>query len=87
MKELLEQLENKKVKIVFGLEAQGHIPTIQAEIRRWNDSYKEQFPDEPPLDMAYSKHVWEGIGKMIGWCPFTAALSYFEWLKKEKLTT
>jgi hypothetical protein len=32
--------------------------------------------------MTYSKHVWDGIGKIIGWCPFTAALSYFEWLNK-----
>ena len=74
------------VRIVFGLEAQGHISTIQAEIKRWNDSYKKQFPDEEPLDMSYSKHVWDGIGKIIGWCPFTAALAYFEWLNDKKTT-
>lgn len=82
MEELFEQAEKKGIKVVFGLEAQGHIPTIQAELKRWNDSYKEQFPNEEPLDMTYSKHVWDGIGKIIGWCPFTAALSYFEWLNK-----
>ena len=82
MEELFEQVEKKWLKVVFGLESQGHIPTIQAEIKRWNDSYKEQFPNEEPLDMTYSKHVWDGIGKIIGWCPFTAALSYFEWLNK-----
>lgn len=42
MKDLIKGLENKGVKIVFGLEAQGHIPTIQAEIKRRNDSYKER---------------------------------------------
>lgn len=82
MKELFEQVEKKGMKVVFGLEAQGHIPTIQAEIKRRNDSYKEQYPNEKPLDMTYSKDVWEDIGKMIGWCPFTAALSYFKWLNK-----
>lgn len=70
------------VKVVFGLEAQGHIPTIKAEIKRWNDSFKEQFPNEKNIDMSYEKHVWEKIGKIIGWCPFTASLSYFEWLNK-----
>ena len=82
MNNLINKIENKDVKIVFGLEAQGHIQTIQAELKRWNDSYKEQFPNEEPLDMTYSKHVWDGIGKIIGWCPFTAVLSYFEWLNK-----
>lgn len=84
MKEdLFKKSDWEGVKVVFGLEAQGHIPTIQAEIKRWNDSYKKQFPNEKPLDMSYSKHVWEDIGKIIGWCPFTAALSYFEWLNKK----
>ena len=78
--DLGEQLDMSGMKVVFGLEAQGHIPTIQKEIKRWNDAYKEQFPDEEPLDMTYSKHVWDGIGNMIGWCPFAAALSYLEWL-------
>lgn len=69
-------------RVVFGLEAQGHIPTIQAELKRWN----EPIPCIKPYDMSYSKAVWEGIGKKIGWCPFTAALAYFEWLDyKRKL--
>lgn len=74
--------KEKNVRVVFGLEAQGHIPTIQAEIKRWNESFKEQFPNEQPIDMSYKKHVWEKIGKIIGWCPFTASLAYFEWLNK-----
>lgn len=80
--ELFEGMD-RNVKVVFGLKAQGHIPIIEAELKRWNDSYKKQFPNEGPLDMSYSKHVWEGIGKKIGWCPFTAALSYFEYLNKQ----
>lgn len=80
---LFKQEEKKGIKVVFGLEEQGHIPTIQAELKRWNDSYKEQFPNSEPLDMSYSTHVWEGIGKIIGWSPFNAALSYFEWLNND----
>jgi len=37
MEELFKQVEKKGLKVVFGLESQGHIPTIQAEIKRWND--------------------------------------------------
>lgn len=73
----------KDVKVVFGLEAQGHIPTIEAIIKRWNDGYKEQYPDEP-FDMMYSKYVWDEIGKKIGWCPFSASLSYFEYLNEKR---
>lgn len=82
MENLIEKGDNKGIKISFGLEAQGHIPTIQAELKKWNDSFKEDFPDKKPIDMSYSKHVWEGIGKIIGWCPFTAALAYFKFLNE-----
>ena len=80
MEELFEDAEKRGMKVAFGLEAQGHIPIIQAELKRWNDSFKEQFPNEKHMDMTYSIHVWDSISKIIGWCPFTAALSYFEWL-------
>jgi len=80
MNGLFENIKNDNIKVVFGLGAQGHIPTIQAEIERRNKLYIEHFPNDEPLDMSYSKHVWEGIGKIIGWCPFTAALYYFKWL-------
>lgn len=80
-----ELFERKDIKVVFGLEAQGHIPTIEAIIKRWNDSFKEQFTDnEYSVNMMYSKHVWDEIGKAIGWCPFTAALNYFEYMSKNK---
>lgn len=80
MEELIKRAEEKGVKVVFGLEAQGHIPTIERIIKRWNDSYMIQFPDKEPLNMMYSKHVWEDIGRTIGWCSFTASLYYFEYL-------
>ena len=82
----MDEIIKSNVKVVFGLEAQGHIPTIQAEIKRWNDSFKEDYPDSKNVDMIYEKHVWENIGKMIGWCPFTASLDYFKWLHKNSST-
>lgn len=63
----------KKVKVVFGLEAQGHLPTIERILNKWNDE----------VDMTYSIHVWEEIGREIGWCPFTAALHYFNYMNKK----
>lgn len=41
----------------------------------------------PPLsygdnqDPKYIKYVWEKLGKELGWCPFTLALYYFEYLE------
>ena len=75
--ELAERIEKKGMKIAFGLEAQGHIPTIEAELKRWNDN-------ECGNDMTYVKAVWDSIGRKIGWCGFTAALSYLEYLKKHE---
>lgn len=78
MKDLVNAMSNKGVKVVFGLEAQGHLPTIKRILDKWNEPTIEN-----QVDMTYSKHVWEEIGKEIGWCPFTAALSYFEILNKQ----
>lgn len=33
--------------------------------------------------MTYNKYVWEEIGREIGWCPFTATLSYFQSKNKQ----
>ena len=38
MKELFEKMDKSVVKVVFGLEAQGHIPTIESELKRWNNN-------------------------------------------------
>lgn len=83
MSEVIQKVEDSGLKVVFGLEAQGHIPTIESIINKWNESYKNHYPDEP-LNMIYSKHVWEEIGKKIGWCPFTACLNYFEYLEENQ---
>lgn len=55
-------------KVLFGLEQQGHIQTIEDILERFGPG------------MEYSKEVWEIIGEKIGWCPFTAALSYFKYM-------
>ena len=82
MEKLIEQAEKANVRVVFALEVREHIPTIQSEIKRWNDSFKEHYPDSENVDISYEKHVWDKIGKIIGQCPFTACLSYFEWLHR-----
>jgi hypothetical protein len=84
MKEIFEAAEKKGLKVVFGLEAQGHIPTIEAELKRRNENFDNNYPEHKGKNvMTYSRHVWEKIGKKIGWCPFTAALSYFEYLNEK----
>lgn len=85
MKELFEAAEKKGLKVVFGLEAQGHIPTIEAELKRRNEDFEKDYPEHKGKNvMTYSRHVWEDIGKKIGWCSFTAALSYFEYLNEKQ---
>lgn len=76
IKHLAEAIDKKGMAVKFGLEAQGHIPTIEAELKRWSE--------DAGTDMAYNIHVWEAIGKKIGWHPFSAALAYFEFLNKQK---
>lgn len=79
MKEFFEKIDNESFNVVFGLEAQGHIPTIEKIIKESSGVIvfkgKQEF-----VDMTYDKTTWEKIGKEIGWCAFTAALSYFEYL-------
>jgi len=79
---LADAVNKAGVKIAFGLEAQGHIPTIEAIIERWNNVKIDTYPDEK-VNMIYSKHVWEEIGRTIGWDSFTACLYYFEYLENK----
>ena len=84
MKEDIEAAENKGMKVAFGLEAQGHIPLIESELKRRNEDLENDYPEYKGKNlMLYSKHFWEGIGKKIGWCSFSAALSYFEYLNEK----
>lgn len=83
MKELGELIQENGFTIKFGLEQQGHIETIEKELKRWNDNFEKEYP-KSGANMAYSVHVWESIGKKIGWHPFTAALHYFEYLESKQ---
>lgn len=80
IKKLADAIDNAGLTIKFGLEAQGHIPTIEAELARWNDN-------EFGVDMTYNRDVWVGIGKKIGWEAFSAALAYFEYRNKSKVSS
>jgi hypothetical protein len=64
---LIDKMEEKDMKIVFGLEAQGHIPTI------------EKILDE----FGSNEFSWEKIGKEINWCPKTACYHYVTYLRKK----
>lgn len=79
MKDLIDKLEEKGLKMVFGLEAQGHLPTIKRILDKWNEPMIEN-----QVDMTYSKCVWDEIGREIGWCPFTASLSYFQYIANKQ---
>ena len=79
MDELFKKIDEKGLKVKFGLEAQGHIETIEAVIKDRQNSMNESFPDDG-INVMYSKYVWDEIGRAIGWCPLTAALHYFNHL-------
>ena len=69
MEHLINSIQEKNYKIVFGLEQQGHIPTIERILDEFGSS---------------SEYVWEKIGKEIGWCPQTAAYYYIDYLRKKR---
>ena len=55
------------VKVKFGLEQQGHIPTIEKMLLEWGRS---------------DYYIWQKIGKEIGWCPLTACSWYLEYVRR-----
>ncbi len=65
---LADAIEKKGLQIKFGLEQQGHIPTIERTL----DEFKRS-----------SQYVWEKIGKEIGWDPNTACYYYIDYLRKQ----
>lgn len=67
---LANAIEQKGLKIQFGLEQQGHIATIEKMLEEFGS--------------ATSEHIWEKIGKAIGWDGKTAAFYYIEYLRKNK---
>jgi hypothetical protein len=55
----------------FGLEQQGHIPTIERMASEWGKGALHSLP------------FWEKIGKEIGWDGFSACAWYCEYLNKQ----
>jgi len=74
----IDDLLNKKVKVLFGLEAQGHIPLIEEKLKTW----WPRFSDSNPFQ------VWEDIAKEIGWIDHAVCDSYIRHLRiKDKNST
>jgi hypothetical protein len=75
---LVDKMEEKNVKIVFGLEAQDHIQTIERMISEYTsecDLKKENG------DLSASSYLWDKIATEIGWCKETAMLHYISFLR------
>lgn len=81
---LIEAIEKAGVKVTFGLQP-NHIERIESEINRWDAMLKDD--EEMILKLGwrkFDKSFWDGLGKEFGWCPFTLALYYFEYLEDKK---
>lgn len=78
--ELIDDFASKlsNPEITFGLQAHD-IDRIEKELQRWKDMPPTLDGDR--VDPKYIKYVWEKLGKELGWCPFTLALYYFEYLE------
>jgi len=57
------------IKVQFGLEQQGHIPTIEKMLNEFGS--------------ARSEYIWQRIGQAIGWDYKTAAFYYVEYLRSK----
>jgi len=78
---LVDRLEEKNLKIAFGLEAQGHIPTIERMIKEFN-APSDTNPDGE--DISHSLYLWDKIAKEIGWDAKTAMAYYIRYLRNKK---
>lgn len=79
---MADAMEKKKVRITFGLQPE-HIETIESELKRW--TIPVLFRGEMiTADMKYSKGFWDSTAKIVGWCPFTLAMHYLEYLEKKR---
>ena len=73
------------IKILIGLEAQGHIKTIENYFK--NNPVriiKNTEGEDIKINPVFHKYHWDEIGRIIGWCPFNACLEYFKYLEKNK---
>ena len=66
IEKLANKMQENNVKIVFGLEQQKHIETIERILS----------------ELGSNEYAWEKIGKEIGWCPKTACYHYVSYLRK-----
>lgn len=83
MKEDDTSTQERPVRITLGLQPH-HIEVIEKELQRWRDMPPlESFPDTK-VNPLYIRHVWEKLGRTLGWCPFTLCLYYFEYLEEAK---
>jgi hypothetical protein len=82
MNEFIDKLQEKGVKITFGLQP-NHIKRIEQEIARWNDirNSEDTLPDGW---VKYTEHFWDKLGKEFSWHPLTLALYYFQHLEDSK---
>ncbi len=63
---LAESIDKAGLKIKFGLEQQGHIPTIERMLDATGSN----------------EYTWKKIGEEINWCPNTAAYYYIKYLRE-----
>lgn len=55
-------------RVKFGLEAQGHIPTVEKMLDMYGST----------------RYAWNEIGKKIGWCEVSARDGYIRYLMRQK---
>lgn len=71
------------VRLTFGLQPH-HIKTIEDELERWNKTHNTNVPEDEITDPRFMKYIWERVGHILGWEPFTLALFYFEYLEEQR---
>ena len=75
---LSEAIEKANIKITFGIQ-DWQIKRIEEERERWNNIETGMTEN---VDMIYSIHFWDKLGKEFAWHPFTLALYYFQYLEE-----
>ena len=73
-------MENQKIKIAFGLVAQGHIQTIEKMISEYSENNEQ---NKEGIDLSHSSFLWDKIAKTIGWHKETAMLHYISYLRRK----
>lgn len=81
LQHLIDKIEEKNLTIKFGLEAQGHIPTIERMISEYSSADEINVDG---VDLSHSSLVWDKIAKEIGWEKETLMLHYIRHLRMKK---